>query len=130
MTPLSQQEHLEKAALNEVFFKASFGLHLQNNSSFLDWATTVIFYSALHYIDALLNHIGKEANDHIHRRKFITIEPKLRAIEIDYKWLYDRSRDARYGKLGNSVNRNNVLNWKNGQLKKIKDHVLKQMDKP
>lgn len=127
MNPLSKPEHLQKATHNESYFDASFGPTLQNNSTFLDWATTVIFYSALHYVDALLCDHGIEPNNHDDRRKHISIHPWIKGIQKEYKWLYDRSRDARYQNLSTDINPPRVLIWRNDVLETIKRHVQQNL---
>lgn len=85
--------HVNKAERNEQFYSS------QNlvNSPFNEWAVVVLFYVAVHYVDAVLDrylscHPGNHQERNIELAKSFQISP----IASMYLNLYDRSRDARY----------------------------------
>lgn len=69
---------------------------------YLDWATTCLFYAAIHYVNAFLTHEhsdiprrhNSDAGDG--RTNIVQQHAMLRQIYIDYRHLDDKSRDARY----------------------------------
>ena len=126
MVALNKDQHLEKARQNETFFESVFGPSLQNNSGALDWATTVIFYTALHYVDALAVCLGRQFHNHEERRKFVD-EPPLKPVAKQYKWLFDRSRDARYSFLDSSHTVAKVLDYKNRNLAAVRQAVIARL---
>lgn len=87
-------EHLAKARHNERFLQE---LRL-DTTDFLDWAVTVAFYSALHYIDALLayNH-GFDPKDHRERSTELTRHAHLRKnVKYSFEDLKNDGIEARY----------------------------------
>lgn len=83
------QEHLEQAARNEEFAKAISGLDVR----FTQWEITALFYSALHYVSALLASQGYEAKNHHQRRALIAQHTN---VTNEYDNLLQHSLDARY----------------------------------
>lgn len=81
--------HIEQAKHNKKF------LDTIESTTFYDWITTVIFYTALHYTDSFLAAKGVHPLDHSDRldrvRKGFSKE-----YYISYKRLYDNSGHARY----------------------------------
>jgi len=89
----SDAEHLKKAEHNENFYK-SFNL---NNTNYLDWVVSGIFYSALHYIECYLATQNKHSLDHAQRNEFIRDDPNLgRDIYKIVTELKDDSQNGRY----------------------------------
>lgn len=93
--------HIKKAERNEQFFQS-------NNlraSAFNEWGVVVLFYSAMHYADAVLakefgrTSIYQHPQKHTHRNRGVARSSTLGTIYNDYKNLYDRSRDARYNRI-------------------------------
>lgn len=84
--------HLNKAKHNEDFFR-SFDL---DNTPFLDWVVSGIFYTALHYIDSYLAQKNKHPNTHKDRNDDIRYDPHLPQIFRPYRQLKDDSEGARY----------------------------------
>ncbi len=88
-------DYLGQAKKNESFYdyaKAAGEKHR-------DWATVVLFYCALHYVNAVLS-IQKPVppfNNHSERGWAILRNPVLRPIRRDYRHLKDHCNDARYG---------------------------------
>ena len=84
-------EHIDWADRNEEFAK-SFYLDDQLE---INWAITLLFYSALHYADAYIVARGRPRYDHASRERSmhdVFFDP----IRTDYKRLKDLSREARY----------------------------------
>lgn len=62
----------------------------------VDWAITMLFYSALHYVDAYLAGKGTHPSDHRSRDNEVAHIGTLSGIYRDYRRLKDLSREARY----------------------------------
>jgi hypothetical protein len=91
------EAHIQRAESNESFFQ-SFNL---SSTSYLDWAVTSLFYSALHYIDAGLHeHRPRSHPSGIHPQSHEEHTPAVRSnfpsIYRSYRELKERSEDARY----------------------------------
>lgn len=91
---MNAEEHINKARHNEAFL-SQFNLP---ESDFLDWAVTVISYTALHYVDALLtNNFAVKPKNHAERSSCIHAQPTLRNnIRDDYEDLKNDGIEARY----------------------------------
>ena len=94
----AQSFHIEKAERNERFFQScNLGASLYN-----EWAVVVLFYAAVHYVDAVLARESvlprtqRHPHDHPRRNTGVANSPTLGPIALLYLNLYDRSRDARY----------------------------------
>jgi hypothetical protein len=61
----------------------------------VDWAVTVLFYAALHLVEATLAPSVHSPN-HNARHQTVHLDPRLRPIYCHYCELYYRSLDARY----------------------------------
>lgn len=85
-------QHLERAAGNEDLARS---LNLDEGLE-VDWAVTMIFYSALHYIDSFLAGKNLHPRDHDIRDAEIERNGSLNPIYKDYRRLKDASRAARY----------------------------------
>lgn len=88
----SQVEHIEKAEHNEAFCLSI------EETPYLDWVVTGIFYSALHYTESYLAIKGEHPNNHPIRNNIIEDDPNLgwRFYVKMYKPLRDDSYEARY----------------------------------
>ncbi len=93
--------HIDKAERNEQFFQSN---NLRT-SQFNEWGVTVLFYAAMHYVDAVL---AKESGlppkwrqpiNHPERNTGVSKSTTLGLIYNNYKNLYDRSIDARYNRI-------------------------------
>lgn len=87
----TEQQHVERAERNEAFYA-----FLAQVREAPEWQVVVLFYAALHYVDAYLTRIGSEPHTHTERRAKVRKDPNLRPIYRAYVELDDRSRDARY----------------------------------
>jgi hypothetical protein len=88
----SRPEHLTRAAENEALSKT---LDLDNGCQ-ADWAVTMLFYAALHYIDAFLAGKHLHPRDHDIRDSEVENNGSLSPIYNDYRRLKDNSIAARY----------------------------------
>lgn len=72
------------------------GLHeqLAREGTHPDWDLTILFYAALHYVDAYL--CPDEPRNHAQRNGRIRDLGELWPIWPSYKLLFERSLDARY----------------------------------
>lgn len=83
--------HLQQATHNEAFFS---GINLD---VYGDWAVTVLFYTALHYIDAYLATVGQlDPGSHDVRDSLIGRYAPTRQVWREYRRLKSFSRSARY----------------------------------
>lgn len=89
------KSHLKKANYNEKFLEA-FEELLPDD--YFDWKITVVFYIAVHYIDAYFLSHGTSINSHEVRRHVLeTHHSPLSEDCIDnYNNLYRLARNARY----------------------------------
>ena len=62
----------------------------------LGWSITVLFYSALHYVEAYFAGQGTGCKNHTSRAGSIQRDPRIRSIFIEYRDLENLSREARY----------------------------------
>jgi hypothetical protein len=71
---------------------------LKDDGEFLDWAVTVLFYAALHLIQACLLDIAADAFDYPkgHEQRDAYIRRKLSDIWLPYNFLQNQSTRARY----------------------------------
>ena len=96
-----KQFHIDKAQRNEQFF-LSHGLEA---SPFNEWAVIVLFYVAMHYVDAVLSQDQqlqpnlRDPRNHSERNEGVAKCASLSPLFAVYGNLYDRSRDARYNKM-------------------------------
>ena len=92
----SQAQHLKQAQHNEAYL-ASFDLA---KSPYLDWAVTAAFYSALHYLRALMAKYGytnvSSYGDMDKAFDRLAVLKQNPAVHDSYRQLKDDSRDARY----------------------------------
>jgi hypothetical protein len=92
----SRQHHLANAERNQQLSLAlCTGPHI-------DWSVTVLFYAALHLVEAAL---APQTHSSNHNARFANIRrhPQLRQIYFQYHELYSRSLDARYDCVSVSV---------------------------
>ena len=90
----TEPQHLAKA-LNNRSIATALGADPTDHTA-TAWALTVLFYSALHYIEAFNSrtnfhgHTHQQVNDQVRRN------PVLEAIKYDYRDLQNFSWNARY----------------------------------
>ena len=92
----SEADHLAKAERNERF-SDTIASAAASAEQFQEWEVVALFYSALHYVDAYLDHIvGTHPASHRERRYAIANSPELWRVRRLYSTLYNYSLDARY----------------------------------
>ena len=117
------QEHLVQAGHNETFFGRI------DVGSFSDWAVTVLFYSALHYIDAYLATQGYyDPGGHDVREDLIRRDSNVRPLYPSYARLKNFSRSARY--YGSRYSDSQVTGLYRGSFEPIKRHLLTRLNPP
>ena len=90
---LSKNEHLTKPQQNEEFVKS---IDVSQRVG-LEWAVTVKFYAALHYVQAYFaSRSGRTPATHNSRATAIQRDPLISGAYDDYRELEDISREARY----------------------------------
>jgi hypothetical protein len=89
-----QQVHLRKATENETLASQ---LDLSKPSA-PNWAITMSFYSAVHYVEAYFFKRGKNYRLHTERGSAIRRDGRIKDIWRQYSRLQDASENARYEK--------------------------------
>jgi len=84
-------EHIRKARNNEVFATTFWPAR----SRYADWAITVYFYAAVHFVEAYFATIEIHCNNHGQRNQEVA-KRFPRRIASHYLRLYRESRRARY----------------------------------
>jgi hypothetical protein len=85
----SRHEHLADAERNQrLSIALQTGLHVE-------WSVTVLFYAALHLVEATLAPSVHSPN-HKTRNQTVQLDPRFHPIHRHYRELYYRSLDARY----------------------------------
>jgi uncharacterized protein (UPF0332 family) len=83
-------DHISKAEHNEKLAETI------GKTAYLDWAVTIIFYAALHYVDAILAASVVHPETHSERNDAIGTNATLMKIRPEYRTLETLSRNARY----------------------------------
>ena len=83
------QRHLPQAEKNERLANAMVSL----SERYTEWEVTILFYSALHYVDAFLATRGLHPKDHRERQDLVA---DLTDLARYYEILFKRSMNARY----------------------------------
>jgi hypothetical protein len=90
---LSRTQHLTKSQQNEEFVKS---IDVSRTIG-IEWAITVKFYAALHYVQAYFaSRSGRTPATHGRRATAIERDPLISGAYDDYRELEDISREARY----------------------------------
>ena len=90
-------------------------------TEYLDWAVTVIFYTALHLVEWLLATKGLHSNSHANRHQVMGRVGELRWIWPDYRELEFQSRRSRYE--GVRLSRDLVKSKLMPKLERIESHI-------
>ncbi len=88
----SKQEHIKKAAGNAAF---ALSLPLSDQTR-IDWALVILFYAALHYVEAYLATLGQNLRSHTTRDNAVGRDAKLKMIFSEYQDLKFYGYNARY----------------------------------
>lgn len=119
--------HISKAKRNERFYRK----HDLDKSTFNEWAVVTLFYSSLHYIDAVLSldtDLPDELRDpdnHHDRRDAVLQCRALLPIVNKYLQLSERSRQARYNQT--SFREGILKDTKSNLFEPIQNHVRKHL---
>jgi hypothetical protein len=123
-----QQSHIAQAEKNERFR----GMTASRNPSsdqFTEWEVVALFYSALHYIEAVLDHnFNIHPNSHKERMRLVAMTDTLRPIELNYRNLHNRSMDARYNLLAFTRTQIDVI--ERDEFQPLKAHVRSLLGLP
>jgi hypothetical protein len=92
----SENEHLNKARNNRAL---AYALNPATGPNTCGWAITILFYSALHYVEAYHAKLNppQHYQNHNELKRVIVSNANLRAIADDYEDLFQFSWNARYG---------------------------------
>ena len=121
----TEEEHLTQAQHNNQFL-ATFDLAV---SPYLDWAVTVIFYAALHYVRVLaarsrFTNISSYADmDRVFER--LDVFRRREDVYVDYRQLKDDSREARYDM--RQFSPDEVIDLRDGELHRIREFVVSHL---
>ena len=85
----SVDQHLAQWKHNRVFVKSI-------DAKYRDWQVNVIFYTALHAVDAAVAKLGLRVTDHAERNNIVKTNGSFTAIQRPYMNLYRISRITRY----------------------------------
>ena len=88
----NKESHLSNAMHNKNFFEDIIG----DNSEYYDWSATVIFYCAVHLVEAYFAEKNVHHFSHSDRKDDIYLDASLNKIKLPYKQLESLSRSARY----------------------------------
>jgi hypothetical protein len=86
---LSKEEHLASAQRFDTFLSAI-------PSQYAEWKVIVLFYSALHYVEAFLVTRSVAYRDHTYRDLAMEREPETQPIRATYNRLKKAAHEARY----------------------------------
>jgi len=92
-----------------------------NVTRYLDWAVTVMFYTALHLVEWLLATKGYHSDSHDNRHQAMGRVSELRPIYPDYRELETQSHRSRYE--GAQFDRDFVKRRLMPKLEKIESHI-------
>ena len=88
----SKEEHIAKAEGNSAL---ALSMTLENQPK-IDWALVILFYSAMHYVEAYLATLGQHLRSHTTRDNFVGRDARLRKIFSEYQDLKYYGYNARY----------------------------------
>jgi hypothetical protein len=89
----TKQEHIQKA--QETLGLRACLDHAKDGA--IGWSITMLFYSALHYVEAYFTAVrGFGCKHHFSRATEIQNDPRISSLFPDYRLLENLSREARY----------------------------------
>lgn len=91
-----------------------------DDTKYLDWVITILFYAALHLVEMELTKNNVHSEDHVKRNNAVATVSRFKSIRSAYDVLYRESRKARYGCC--SFNRDKVE-----QYRALFDHIEKEL---
>lgn len=92
----SLQKHLDKFNHNKSLISSSF--FDLDNTQYLDWVVTIVFYSAVHLVEKELAafNVTTHSKSHVERERNILKIAKFKHIYTQYHSLYNQSIRSRY----------------------------------
>jgi len=113
----SKDEHVSKAEGNEEFASSI----TPDSQPRIDWKLVVLFYAAVHYVEAYLaRHLNQHVRSHTTRDKYLGREANLRKIFTSYGHLKFYGYNARYEVDGFTVK---DVNDAIGYLNDVRSHI-------
>jgi hypothetical protein len=88
----TKDEHVQKAKGNEVFADSI----EPTSQARIDWKLVVLFYTAVHYVEAYLSKTGTHLRSHTTRDSWVARESNLKRIKMSYSHLKYFGYNARY----------------------------------
>lgn len=88
----TKAEHLARAEGNCTL---ALSMALDSQAK-IDWVLVILFYAAMHYVEAYLATVGQHLRSHTARDGFVGRDPNLRRIYSDYQDLKYFGYNARY----------------------------------
>ena len=125
---LDYEFHKSKAKRNERFYRK----YDLDNSTFNEWAIVTLFYSIVHYVDAVLSQddslpgVFRQPYNHGTRRDAILKCEALLPIRAKYLQLETRSMQARYDQT--SFPDGALTDIKDNLFRPIQNHIRKHLE--
>ncbi len=113
----TKEEHLEKAIGNEAL---GLSMPLDTQTS-IDWALVMLFYAAVHYVEAYLALSALHLRSHTTRDSYVGRDSKLKKIFQEYQDLKFYGYNARYEVLGFSAS--DVKNVAAKAVASVRTHI-------
>jgi hypothetical protein len=113
----SKEAHITKADGNAAL---ALSMTLENQAK-IDWTLVILFYAAMHYVEAYLATVGQHLRSHTSRDNIVGRDAKLRKIFAEYQDLKYYGYNARYELLGFTAN--DVTNTAAKHFATIKAHI-------
>lgn len=89
----TKEQHIEQANHDDQFWNSL----NPGNTQYIDWVVCVIFYEAVHWIEAFLATKGLHPRTHVTRQvSMLHYSYELGPILDDFKYLKNDSENARY----------------------------------
>lgn len=125
---LDYEFHKSKAKRNERFYRK----YNLDHSTFNEWAIVILFYSVVHYVDAVLSQDDslsftfRQPSNHNKRRDAILKCEVLLPIRAKYLQLETRSMQARYDQT--SFPDEALVDIKDNLFRPIQNHIRKHLE--
>jgi hypothetical protein len=119
---LDVTQHIDKADRNKDFLNKYLLAFL---GQYQDWVSVVGFYSALHYVEALLAEHGIHRIHHQERNT--DVSTLMEEIENEYLNLYDLGRNSRYGSLTDIPSVDDVASAVKIDLPRIEEYIKSRL---
>ena len=122
----SASEHIRQAERNERLYRELCQLDTFE-PEYTEWEVVILFYSALHHIEAYMDmREGRHSDNHSQRNRYIRETEDFREIWPAYSYLYRFSINARYEAMTFTAEEVRVLEA--NQFSQIRQHVRSLME--